>query len=80
MQYLKTSCNLYSHCDGVKIDEIVSHWYGLNNTPIISNPTKVEQNIEKYKSLPIQKTSKLFIIEIPSSIVSVFPADSIQIS
>ena len=53
MQYLKTTCDLYSHCDGVKIDEIVEHWYGLNNSPITANPGTVEKNIEKYLYLQI---------------------------
>ena len=62
-KYVKTGCELYKHCDGLDIKKMVEHWYGLHNIPITENPSNIEDNIQKYKSKPIQNTGSLYILQ-----------------
>ena len=57
MQYLKKTCSLYESCSHIDIKAEVEEWYGSNNIPLLENTGKVNENIEKYKDKPIQKTS-----------------------
>lgn len=63
-KYLKTSCNLYNHCEGIDIIETVSNWYGFNNIPITEKQHDIESSIKKYKMKPIQKQSSLKFLSI----------------
>ena len=62
-KYLKKTCDLYTHCGDIKIGQIVNHWYGLHNIPITEKPSLIEENIEKYRSKPIQGKTSLFVLE-----------------
>ena len=64
MNLLKTSCEKFDHCKDIKIDNIVSTWYGLKNIPISEKfTTNIIDKIEKYKSKPIQKYTDIYFIE-----------------
>lgn len=58
-KYLKTTCNLFNHCEGIDINKKISNWYGLHNIPITESQNNIEKSIEKYKMKPIQKHSTL---------------------
>ena len=62
-KYLKTSCELFSHCDGVNIKNNVEKWYGLHNIPFTENASNIETNIDKYKGKPIQGKTSVYILD-----------------